>query len=118
MIVQPEEFWRSQAELPAETPIPAEGDSMASTIRAATVRPVFASKRSWKISAAATLMILAATLADYGWREMNPTALADATEAYRRDDLETALRLAAGHVARRPGGRLPGGGGGAPGGSR
>ncbi len=105
MIVLPGELWTSQAKPLASTSIPAGDDSFASTTEESRCRPGPLSSATWKPAAAGTLLILAASLGTFGWCEMNPTALADANEAYRKDDLESALRLSVGHLERRPGSR-------------
>ena len=47
-------------------------------------------------------VIAAGLLVAIAWSEFHPTALAEAEAAYRRNDLESALRIAKGHLARRP----------------
>jgi tetratricopeptide (TPR) repeat protein len=46
--------------------------------------------------------IAAVVLAVFAWSEFYPRALAEADAAYHRNDLERSLRIAKGHLARRP----------------
>jgi tetratricopeptide (TPR) repeat protein len=57
-------------------------------------------RRRWVAIAAG--LIAAGTLVAFAWSEFYPKALAEADAAYRRNDLETTLRLAKGHLASRP----------------
>jgi tetratricopeptide (TPR) repeat protein len=56
--------------------------------------------RRW--AAIAGGLVAAGLLAAFAWSELHPAALAAAEAAYRRNDLPAALRLAEGHLARRP----------------
>jgi tetratricopeptide (TPR) repeat protein len=47
-------------------------------------------------------LIAAGLLVAFAWSEFYPKALAEADAAYRRNDLETTLRIAKGHLASRP----------------
>ena len=57
-------------------------------------------RRRWVAIAAG--LIAAGTLVAFAWSEYYPSALAEADAAYRRNDLETTLRIATGHLASRP----------------
>ena len=60
-------------------------------------------RRRWRRRLAIACGLIAAGLiAAFAWSELHPTALAEADAAYRRNDLEAALRLAEGHLSRRP----------------
>jgi tetratricopeptide (TPR) repeat protein len=50
-------------------------------------------------------LVVAGLLAAIAWSESHPAALAEAERAYRHNQPETALRLAEGHLARRPSSR-------------
>jgi tetratricopeptide (TPR) repeat protein len=55
-----------------------------------------------RLAVVAVGVIVAGLLAAFGWSELYPPALAQAEEAYRRNKLETALRIAESHFQRRP----------------
>jgi tetratricopeptide (TPR) repeat protein len=60
-------------------------------------------RRGRKICLAIAVGLIAAgLLAAFAWSEFYPRALADAELAYRRNDLRTTLRIAKGHLERRP----------------
>ena len=66
-------------------------------------RRATAPRRRWRRRVAIVAGLIAAGLiAAFAWSESYPKALAEADAAYRRNDLETALRIAKGHLARRP----------------
>jgi tetratricopeptide (TPR) repeat protein len=70
-------------------------------------RPPFAPGRfpivlSGRHAIVACILILTGLTSVFAWFEIYPAALVEADAAYRRDDLEIALRLARGHLARRP----------------
>jgi tetratricopeptide (TPR) repeat protein len=59
--------------------------------------------RWWRRCAAIVAGLIAAgLLASFAWSEFHPAVLAEAEAAYRRNDLESALRIAQAHLARRP----------------
>jgi tetratricopeptide (TPR) repeat protein len=59
--------------------------------------------RRWRRPfAIAAGLIVALLLGAFAWSELYPTALAQADAAYGRNDLETTLRIAKAHLARRP----------------
>src|SRR4051794_40678974 len=69
---------------------------------AARARPVVV-KRKWRRPVVLLCGVIAALLAAaIGWFEYDPPALAQAEAAYRRNELDAALRIARGHLDRRP----------------
>ena len=54
-----------------------------------------------RVAIAAGLIAAGVSVA-FAWSEFYPKALAEADLAYRRNDLKSALRIAKGHLARRP----------------
>jgi tetratricopeptide (TPR) repeat protein len=59
--------------------------------------------RRWRRRLAIVAGLVAAVLlVAFAWSEFNPKALAEADASYRRNDLEMTLRIARGHLARRP----------------
>src|SRR5438105_2732226 len=62
--------------------------------------------RRWRTGAAiGGGLIATGLLAAIAWSELHPAALAEAEAAYHRNRLDTALRAAEGHLARRPSSR-------------
>jgi tetratricopeptide (TPR) repeat protein len=68
---------------------------------ARTVRP----RRGRRLAATVFGLVAIGLIGAFAWSEMHPVAMAEAEAAYRRNDLETALRKAREHLARRPFGR-------------
>jgi tetratricopeptide (TPR) repeat protein len=59
-------------------------------------------KRKWRRPVVLLCCVITALLAAIGWFEYDPPALARAEAAYRRNELDAALRIARGHLDRRP----------------
>ena len=73
-----------------------------SRARRREVGPMRKGRRWRRRLAIAACLVAAVLLVAFAWTELNPKALAEADAAYRRNDLETTLRIARGHLARRP----------------
>jgi tetratricopeptide (TPR) repeat protein len=67
----------------------------------ARVRGTAWARRGRRVAISSGLIATGLLLA-VGWSELHPRALAEAEAAYRRNNLESALRIAQGHLERRP----------------
>src|SRR5438552_3746221 len=77
-------------------------ESLSVPAASARARPVRL-KRGWRRPVVLTCGVVATLLAAViGWLEYDPPALAQAEAAYRRNELDAALRIARGHLDRGP----------------